>query len=613
MRAAELAQALAADARNVASMLLPNGREQSGEWCVGSLEGEAGKSLKVRLTGAKAGTWKDFAAGVGGDLLDLWRESRNLTVTQAMDEVREHLGIREPAFEGHRKPRPQIAKPKCSAPKSAVLSWLTDTRKIPAETMKAYRIGEQGKTAVFPYLGPDGELMFVKYREADSKRIWAEKGGVLSLFGWQAIPANDRSVVICEGEMDALAWHAYGYPALSVPNGATAHTWIDNEFENLQRFDVLYLSFDMDAAGRQGVAEIVKRLGDDRCRVVALPEKDANDCLLAGVTDVEIAAAIGSARTQDPEELRQAAEYVDDVIREFYPGDEAEAGVSLPWKKSHGKVLLRPGEVSLMAGVNGHGKSQIAGHIVLDAAYQGERACIASMEFKPAKWLKRLTRQACGMALPSEDYIRAAHDWYQDRLWVFEVVGTAKAARLLEVFRYAAKRYGIRFFVIDNLAKCGFNEDDYNGQKHFIDEVTDFAKHHDAHVLIAVHMRKGESEDKPAGKMDIKGTGALTDMVDTVATIWRNKPKEKERRKHEDEQLKVINAHERKPFDETEKPDALLTFSKQRNGEDEPALALWFDPASFQFLGAPGKQPFRYVKWSAAAPVPEIDWEARYA
>ena len=51
--------------------LLPNGRRQGCEWVVGSLAGEPGRSLSIRLTGHRAGVWKDFAGGAGGDALDL--------------------------------------------------------------------------------------------------------------------------------------------------------------------------------------------------------------------------------------------------------------------------------------------------------------------------------------------------------------------------------------------------------------------------------------------------------------------------------------------------------------------------------------------------------------
>lgn len=51
--------------------LLPGGRRDGHEWRAGSIAGEKGKSLGVHLTGSKAGVWSDFAAGEGGDALDL--------------------------------------------------------------------------------------------------------------------------------------------------------------------------------------------------------------------------------------------------------------------------------------------------------------------------------------------------------------------------------------------------------------------------------------------------------------------------------------------------------------------------------------------------------------
>lgn len=69
--ARELARMLAARAPALAAELLPRGRKDGPEWRVGSLAGEPGQSLAVRITGAKAGVWQDFASGEGGDALDL--------------------------------------------------------------------------------------------------------------------------------------------------------------------------------------------------------------------------------------------------------------------------------------------------------------------------------------------------------------------------------------------------------------------------------------------------------------------------------------------------------------------------------------------------------------
>lgn len=595
MRAKELADRLARNASGVAAHLLPKGKTQGGEWCTGSVDGEEGQSLRVQLHGERAGLWVDFAnPDHRGDMLDLWRLARGLDVAQAMQEAGEWLGLPRQPLEEPKRQAPSVSRPKCGVPKSAVRDWLLNDRGLSEAAIAAYRLGEQGRELVMPFLAPGGDLWGVKRRDiGDKHKTRWEKGSVLRLFGWQAIPSDTRSVVICEGEMDALAWFDYGFPALSVPAGATGHKWIVEEFDALDRFDAIYLSFDMDEAGQAGVKELARRLGIERCFVVSLPHKDANDCIKAGVPAEEIAGLIGSARSMDPDELRPVSDYAAAVMQEFW-GSEEEIGIRMPWLKVGTSLLLRPGEVSILAGINGHGKSQAAGQIAIDAVSQGEKVCVASMEFKPQKWLKRITRQAACVRKPSMGYIGAVFDWLNGSMWCFDVVGTAKADRLIEVFRYAARRYGVRFFLVDNLAKCGIGEEDYSGQKDFIDKMTDFAKAHDAHVMVVMHMRKSESEHKQSGKMDVKGSGSLTDMVDTLLIIWRNKPKEEARRKHEREQLKLIDYSAHKPFDEGA-PDATITCSKQRNGEDEPRIALWFHDESFQFNGGPNQRPRRYV------------------
>lgn len=584
----EIAEQLGREAEHICAMLLPGGKRVGHEWEVGSVDGEEGKSLRIRLDGGKAGMWKDFAVdGHAGDLLDLYAKVSRVGIADAIKWAKDYLGIHDDRVQNkttYRKPE----KPKCTKPKDNALAWLLNERMLSRESIEKYKIASEGKNIIFPYLR-DGQLIFVKYREAYSKKMWSEKNCEPILFGWQAIPESARSVVICEGELDAPSWWMMGYPALSVPNGAKGNTWIENEYDNLQRFDMIYLSFDMDKPGQDGVNDIVERLGRERCKLIKLPCKDANDFLKQGKN---VKPHVENAKTLDPQELKPINYYTDKVIDIFSGKSINETGFYTPWPKVKNTLRFRPGEVTLLAGVNGHGKSEGAGHITLAAITQDERACVASMEFKPERWVARITRQASAMEQPSADYIRAIHDWLNDNLWAFDIVGTAKAKRILDVFIYARKRYGIKLFVIDNLAKCGFDEDDYNGQKDFVDQLTDFAKEYDSHVILILHMRKRENDDRPAGKMDIKGTGALSDMVDTVLIWWRNKPKEKKIKTAESVNTEVTE-------EQLKKPDALVYCEKQRNGEDEPQIALWFDKASHQFLQYQNSKPKRYVNYSS--------------
>ncbi|QUP53556.1 hypothetical protein GO998_07145 [Ralstonia syzygii] len=70
-------------------------------------------------------------------------------------------------------------------------------------------------------------------------------------------------------------------------------------------------------------------------------------------------------------------------------------------------------------------------------------------------------------------------------LWLYNHVGSIHQDRLLEAFRYAAKRYRVTHFVIDSLMKCGVDEDDYKGQKAFVDRLCDFKNEFDVHVHLS--------------------------------------------------------------------------------------------------------------------------------
>jgi hypothetical protein len=98
--AAELARMLGARMATLAPELLPGGRREGAEWVAGDLTGGPGRSLSVRITGAKAGVWQDFATGEGGDALALVAAVHYRgDMGQAMRWARAWLGL------GHDMPR----------------------------------------------------------------------------------------------------------------------------------------------------------------------------------------------------------------------------------------------------------------------------------------------------------------------------------------------------------------------------------------------------------------------------------------------------------------------------------------------------------------------------
>jgi len=67
----EIVRMLGARADQLARELLPGGRREGREWVCGDLSGSRGRGVSVCIAGAKAGVWGEFAAGRGGDMLDL--------------------------------------------------------------------------------------------------------------------------------------------------------------------------------------------------------------------------------------------------------------------------------------------------------------------------------------------------------------------------------------------------------------------------------------------------------------------------------------------------------------------------------------------------------------
>jgi twinkle protein len=244
-------------------------------------------------------------------------------------------------------------------------------------------------------------------------------------------------------------------------------------------------------------------------------------------------------------------------------------GCWLPWKRAK-DVRIRPREMSIWAGVNGHGKSLMLGQVMLSLCKQGEKVAVCSFEMPIAKTLKRMVRQAVGTEDVTDDYVSRFLLWTNDKLWMYDQERTTTWQTVLGVMAWCVHHRGITQFVIDSLMKCGFDEDDYNGQKQFVDQLTNFAKTFGVHVHLVCHSRKRESEHRPMDKFDVKGSGAITDMADNVFTVWRNKKKEQ--------------ARERGEGESDDKPDAILICDKQRHGEWEGMIPLDFHKPSNQYI-----------------------------
>ncbi len=82
-------------------------------------------------------------------------------------------------------------------------------------------------------------------------------------------------------------------------------------------------------------------------------------------------------------------------------------------------------------------------------------------------------------------------------------------------------------------------------------------------------------------KHDVKGSGSITDQVDNLMLMWRNKPKE--------DDMRAKGAQSNKHTE----PDCLVICRKQRNyegnGDGEPRISLWRHRDAGNYVATPGE------------------------
>lgn len=295
------------------------------------------------------------------------------------------------------------------------------------------------------------------------------------------------------------------------------------------------------------------------------------------ITDEDVLKFIGR---QESQYIAKPSEFAEGVLSRLR-GDVSVKGEMLPWTKTEKLVRLRPGEVSVWAGVNGHGKSQLLGQVCAWAL--NKKWLIASMEMRPEATMERMVRQITGVRDPADEYVKGFLKWTDDRLWIYDQHDTVAAERIIAMVYYAATELHVEHVIIDSLMKCGIGTDDYNGQKAFVDRLCWAAKTTGVHVHLVHHVRKGDKEGTIPDKFDIRGASEITDLVDNVFIVHRNKIKEEKIAKKME-----VSADE---------PDCTLKIAKQRHGEWEGTFRLWFHKDSMQYIPNAGERPMFYTHY----------------
>ena len=207
-------------------------------------------------------------------------------------------------------------------------------------------------------------------------------------------------------------------------------------------------------------------------------------------------------------------------------------GIPAMDRKIMGLIL---GEISIVTGSSGAGKSTFLNHLILTAVQRNYRVGFWSGEMKAGRVLDWIHQMAAGKAhvelVPGTDGlysvpgpIRAKiNTWLGDRLHIYNNAYGQKWSQLRADIEECVKQTSANLILLDNLMALtidNFQGENNDRQSAFINDMSDLAKRLNVHILLVCHPRK-ENVNQLIRKESVAGTADLTNRVDSLFLLHR--------------------------------------------------------------------------------------------
>lgn len=438
---------------------------------------------------------------------------------------------------------PQPKKPIVS--KDEAIKYL-ESRGISASVCKKFEITSHKKNPqilVFPFFDENGKMQFIKYRNIAYKKgktkgskEWCEKDAMPILFGMKQCKGFER-LIITEGQIDSLSVAEAGFDnAVSVPTGALGFTWLTPCWEWICKFKEVIVFGDYEN-GKITLLDVLKSRLPMTVKAVRkqdyLGEKDAN-AILQTYGKGAIRKAIENAEIPKIENVKDLSTVRSVNINEL---EKIKTGITEIDRTIGGMCM---GQVVLLTGKRGEGKSTLMSQIVCNALDQDENAFVYSGELADYHFKRWIDYQLAGADnvdevrneygdptyIIPEGTIQQISDWYKGRAFIYDndylPENQDEFESLTETIEKVIKQYGTRLICIDNLMTAMDRVDEQNNlylaQSNFVGNLKRIAMKYQVVIILVAHPRKSNGD---FSNDDVSGSSDITNKVDIVMVYQR--------------------------------------------------------------------------------------------
>jgi len=427
-----------------------------------------------------------------------------------------------------------------------------EARGIPEGILDQEHIGFENSGGkgwiMFPYFY-NSVCVNIKYKTS-SKDFRQEKGGKKCLYRLDKIRSSKKdTLVITEGEIDALSVLYSGYEATSIPDGAPAPNaksfnskfdFLKNTEKIFEKYKKIIIAGDNDEPGKALVQELGRRIGFEKCFVVKYPDgcKDTNDVLKTHGVE-RLKSVLAKAQPFPVDGIIVPSTGMGQLMAEYSNG--VVGGLSTGWSNLNEIYTVRTGEMTVVTGIPGAGKSNFIDALCVN---------LMGMEdwriayFSPENWpverhektllekilLKPFHQSPYGERMTKEDISGGMGFLDEHVRFIIPKDEIMTVETILKYARITCLQFGIKGLVIDpwneieHDQKKGEREDQYISRS--LTKIRRFARFNGLHIWVIAHPKNlhknADGNYDPPTMYDISGGAQWRNKADNGICIYRD-------------------------------------------------------------------------------------------
>ena len=289
----------------------------------------------------------------------------------------------------------------------------------------------------------------------------------------------------------------------------------------LDQFKTITIWLGCGVQGVETARNFARKIGDKYCRVVT---NEYPSAVMAVRKKLDVNEILDTAARQHHHYITNFETLRHDVFLEFLQADQMEG---VKWSRFDGlnNTLkgFRRGEMSVITGRTGSGKTTFMSEYSLDLCQQGVSTLWGSFEVQNVRLVRMMLKQFSLIDLDNniQEFDKVAERFSQLPMYFTTFHGTNEVEKVLDAMAHAVYVHDIAHVIIDNIqfmiGSGNGGVDRFTRQDQCIEMFRKFATLHNVHVTLVIHPRKDSEERLTIHS--IFGGGKATQEADNVILL----------------------------------------------------------------------------------------------